>query len=61
MMMNYKNSVIPELQAYHNSDLNLEEIDLSNNQLKVVTIKILSIQKNPLRIIKKVAQIIKND
>ena len=45
MMMNYKNSVIPELQPYHNSDLNLEEIDLSNNQLKVVTIKMLSIQK----------------
>ena len=48
MMMNYKNSVIPELQPYHNSDLNLEEIDLSNNQLKVVTIKMLSIQKNKI-------------
>ena len=48
MMMNYKNSFIPELQAHHNSDLNLEEIDLSNNQLKVVTIKMLSIQKNKI-------------
>jgi hypothetical protein len=48
MMMNYKNSFIPELQAYHNSDLNLEEIDLSNNQLKFVTIKMLSIQKNKI-------------
>ena len=48
MMMNYKNSFIPELQSYHNCDLNLEEIDLSNNQLKVVTIKILSIEKNKI-------------
>jgi hypothetical protein len=48
MVMNYKNSFIPELQSYHNSDLNLEEIDLSNNQLKVVTIKMLSIQKNKI-------------
>jgi len=48
MMLNYKNSFIPELQPYHNSDLNLEEIDLSNNQLKVVTIKMLSIQKNKI-------------
>ena len=48
MMMNYKNSVIPELQPYHNSDLNIEEIDLSNNKLKVVTIKMLSIQKNKI-------------
>ena len=48
MMMNYKNSFIHELQTYHNSDLNIEEIDLSNNQLKVVTIKMLSIQKNKI-------------
>ncbi len=48
MMMNYKNSFIPELQSYHNCDLNLEEIDLSNNQLKVVTIKMLSIEKNKI-------------
>ena len=48
MVMNYKNSFIPELQPYHNSDLNLEEINLSNNQLKVVTIKMLSIQKNKI-------------
>lgn len=48
MVMNYKNSFIPELQSYHNCDLNLEEIDLSNNQLKVVTIKMLSIKKNKI-------------
>lgn len=48
MIMNYKNSFIPELQPYHNSDLNLEEINLSNNHLKVVTIKMLSIQKNKI-------------
>lgn len=48
MMMNYKNSFIHELQTYHNSDLNIEEIDLSNNQLKIVTIKMLSIQKNKI-------------
>jgi hypothetical protein len=48
MLMNYKNSFIPELQPYHNSDLNIEEIDLSNNQLKVVTIQMLSIQKNKI-------------
>lgn len=45
---NYKNSYIPELKSYHNSDLNLEEIDLSNNQLKNVIIKTLSIEKNKI-------------
>lgn len=48
MLMNYKNSFIPEIQSYHNSDLHIEEIDLSNNQLEVVTIKVLSIHRNKI-------------
>jgi hypothetical protein len=48
MLMNYKNSFIPEMQTYHNSDLQIEEIDLSNNQLEVVTIKVLSIHRNKI-------------
>lgn len=45
---NYKNCSIPELKPFHNSELNLEEIDLSNNQLKMVSIKVLSLQKNKI-------------
>ena len=45
---NYKNCYIPELKTYHNSDLNLEEINLSYNQLKNVIIKTLSIEKNKI-------------
>lgn len=39
---NYKMSPIKILIPYHNSDLNLEEIDLSFNQLNTVTIKTIT-------------------
>jgi hypothetical protein len=36
---NYRNSQIPVMIPFHNSELNLAEIDLSHNKLKVVTVK----------------------
>lgn len=43
---NYKMSPIKVLIPYHNSDLNLEEIDLSFNQLNTVTIKTIADKGN---------------
>ncbi|CAM4086554.1 MULTISPECIES: hypothetical protein [Flavobacterium] len=43
---NYKMSPIKVLIPYHNSDLNLEEIDLSFNQLNAVTIKTIADKAN---------------
>lgn len=43
---NYKMSPIKILTPYHNSDLNLEEIDISFNQLNTVTIKTITNKEN---------------
>lgn len=43
---NYKMSAIKVLIPFHNSDLNLEEIDLSFNQLNAVTIKTIADKSN---------------
>jgi len=51
IITNYKNSPIPILKPYHNSDLNLEEIDLSYNKLNVVTTKTFTNQKTLRKVI----------